>query len=203
MRTPATGLALSTFLHSRASPPLKSAYTGRDYSQVRPISHHVVSKNVENVEVPLSLGGICLHSLNDTLLVCDVFHSCVRVFDYRSMQLLHTIGERGGNPGKFMEPNCIAIHANGNFAISDATQNRIQIFSMQNLLISYFGEYGNGRDQIDRVMGLAFTREGNLVLADMGNHRIKVLTETGQLMHMFGQKGDFPGEFQVKIFRNS
>ncbi|OQS02774.1 hypothetical protein THRCLA_04887 [Thraustotheca clavata] len=187
--TAPAALNLATFLQSLASVPLKSTYLGRDYGSVRVLSHHVVcnSKNKE-----LTLGGLCVNTFNNTILVCDLEHSCIRILDFATRQVIHTLGSRGSNPGKFIEPVGIAFNAiNGQFAVSDTKVNRIQIFSLQYQLVAHFGRSGSSRDQFNGVMGITFTPNGHhLVIADSGNHRIKIVTPTGAFLREFGTFGD-------------
>ncbi|OQR98204.1 hypothetical protein ACHHYP_08984 [Achlya hypogyna] len=179
----AAAAALATCL---AGHVLKSASVGRDYSRVRVASQHALAG---------TLAGVCVSPLDGTLLVCDVAHACVLVLD-RGL-VVHTLGSRGGNPGKFLEPTGIACNGhNGHIAVSDAKINRVQIFNSQYTLVAHFGKSGARPDQFAQVAGLVFTPDGHhLVIADTGNHRIKIVTPTGLFVRAFGSPGASAGEF--------
>ncbi|KAH9131728.1 hypothetical protein LEN26_007650 [Aphanomyces euteiches] len=194
---PTAALALSAYLHAKASHPLQSAYLGHDYSKVYSETQHALSKTATREKK--ALGGICVNPLNNTLLVCDVIHACIRVLDITSLALQHTIGSKGTHPGKFLEPRCIAIHSTGTIAVSDAKVNRIQVFSMHHSLLSHFGQTGSNRGQYQEIMGFAFLRDGHLVVADSGNHRIVIVTTSGHIVATIGSQGSLPGEFQTPV----
>ncbi|EQC41927.1 hypothetical protein, variant [Saprolegnia diclina VS20] len=171
---------------------LKSLHLGRDYGSVRVLGSQAVNAAPHGV-----LSGLCVHSLNHTLLVCDVTHACIRVLDVRSRAVLHSIGSRGGNPGKFIEPVGIAFNAlNGHFAVSDAKLNRIQVFSVQYELLGHFGKPGAQADEFQAVAGLTYTPDGHhLVIADRGNHRVKIVTPQGGFVRTIGGFGDESHQF--------
>ncbi|ETW08322.1 hypothetical protein H310_00932 [Aphanomyces invadans] len=201
MKTAAMGAALATYLHAKVSWPLESVVLGRDYSQVQSQRQTLISNTQPNEagkSAPL-IGGVVVNPLNSTILVCDVRHACVRVLDAATLQLQHTIGGKGGNPGKFLEPHCIAIHVTGTIAISDAKVNRIQVFSIHHTLLAHFGKFGSEKGQFNHILGLAFTPDGHIAVADSGNHRVVVVATTGHVMAVIGAFGINPGEFQSPV----
>ncbi|KAF0699606.1 Aste57867_9857 [Aphanomyces stellatus] len=215
MKTAERRLAFTSYLDARIPRPLQSSFLGRNYTHVASEKEHMLSKPAKDVvtkaapppptakpkdkpDVP-GIGGVCVNPLNNTLLVCDVQHACVRVLDAATLELQHTIGSKGGNPGKFLEPHCIAISVTGTIAVSDAKVNRIQIFSMQHALLSHFGRFGSDRGHFNQIMGVMFTPDGHIAVADAGNHRVVVVTTTGHILHMVGSAGDAPCQFQAPV----
>ncbi|RHY85938.1 hypothetical protein DYB37_008862 [Aphanomyces astaci] len=200
MKTVEMGVALSTYLHAKVAWPLQSAVLGRDYTHVQSQTQHLISKTQPKAtdKGPL-IGGVVVNPLNNTLLVCDVQHACVRVLDAATLQLQHTIGGKGGNPGKFLEPHCIAINVTGTIAVSDAKVNRIQVFSMHHTLLAHFGRFGSDKGQFNHILGVAFTPDGHIAVADSGNHRIVLVTTTGHVLSVLGAFGSKPGEFQAPV----
>ena len=83
-------------------------------------------------------------------------------------------GSYGQGPGEFLAPHNIAVGPSGVIAVSDAENNRIQLFHPNGTFALEVGSRGSGLGELHGPYGLAFTLNGFLVVSDVGNHRVQV-----------------------------
>ena len=69
-------------------------------------------------------------------------------------QVTQTWGRPGDAPGEFSEPIGIAVSRDEVF-VSDAGNNRIQVFDKSGALLRQFGQEGTGLGDLGRPMGYA------------------------------------------------
>ena len=58
--------------------------------------------------------------------------------------------------------------------VTDANNNRVQVFDGRGALLGTFGESGDGQGKFDTPAGIAVAGDGNVFVADSGNSRIQV-----------------------------
>jgi len=78
-------------------------------------------------------------------------------------------GEEGSGPGQFSNPIGIAIAGDEVF-VSDAGNNRIQVFSLQGKFLRMFGRQGSVPGELGRPMHMDI-REDKLYVAEYLNDR--------------------------------
>ena len=83
-------------------------------------------------------------------------------------------GSYGEGPGKFLAPHNIAVGPGGIIAVSDAENNRIQLFHPNGTFALEVGTRGSGLGEFAGPHGLAFGPNGLLIVSDVGNHRVQV-----------------------------
>ncbi|XP_020285335.1 uncharacterized protein LOC109855467 isoform X2 [Pseudomyrmex gracilis] len=89
----------------------------------------------------------------------------------------------------------VTVDTEGNIIVSDRSNNRIQIFRGDGVLIRSFGDYGNGNCQFNKPAGIAVDAMKRIIVADKDNHRIQILTMEGAFLRKFGEYGDKDGCF--------
>ncbi|MDX8403484.1 MAG: NHL repeat-containing protein [Mariprofundaceae bacterium] len=109
----------------------------------------------------------------------------------------------GGHNGEFYYPSRIAIAPNDHVYISDAYNNRVQVFDSHGLFIQSIGGMGlwGGRFRISS--GLAIDSGGSLFVADFYNNRIQHFDAKGNYLAAWGgekgKSGYFNGPTGVAI----
>ena len=83
-------------------------------------------------------------------------------------------GSYGEGPGEFLAPRNIAVGPGGAIAVSDAENDRIQLFHPNGTFAFELGSRGSGPGELIGPYGITFGPNGLLVVADVGNHRVQV-----------------------------
>jgi sulfur carrier protein ThiS/sugar lactone lactonase YvrE len=82
-----------------------------------------------------------------------------------------------GTNATFYSPSGIAVLPNGNFVVSDSSNNLIRLVTPGGVVTTLAG---NGTSTIfSEAQGIAVFPNGNIVVADNFNHRIRLITPTG------------------------
>jgi len=104
-------------------------------------------------------------------------------------------GVRGETPGALREPVGILVVDEEVF-VSDAGNNRIQVYSLDGDFLRTFGSAGDGPGELARPMHLG--RSGQtLFVSEYINDRIQLFTLDGEALSSIGSPGDGPGEFDA------
>ena len=104
-------------------------------------------------------------------------------------------GSPGSGPGEFREPIGIAVAGDEVF-VSDAGNNRIQVFDLNGRFLRSFGHEGDDLGQLSRPMHMD-VRDGKLYVAEYLNDRIQVFSLEGEPLAAIGRPGSGPGEFDA------
>jgi len=104
-------------------------------------------------------------------------------------------GSRGEQAGQFIEPVGIAI-AGGEVFVSDAGNNRIQVFDLGGGFLRSFGSEGDSLGQLLRPMHLGI-RGDTLLVSEYVNDRVQSFTFQGKALSYFGESGSGPLQFDA------
>jgi serine/threonine protein kinase/DNA-binding beta-propeller fold protein YncE/class 3 adenylate cyclase len=105
----------------------------------------------------------------------------------------------GQAPGRFQNPDGVAVDARGNLYVADQLTNRIQKLSPAGLPLAEWGGLGSGPGQFAGPAGVAVDRQGDIYVADTGNNRIQKLSPMGKPLQQWGQAGTGPGQFSTLL----
>jgi DNA-binding beta-propeller fold protein YncE len=96
---------------------------------------------------------------------------------------LGTWGKIGTEEGEFVNPNQIAVTADGRVFVADTSNYRIQYFTSDGKFLGKLGVPGTGEGQFNYPRGAAVTSSVNrLYVADTGNHRIQYFRKSGPVV---------------------
>ena len=103
-------------------------------------------------------------------------------------------GKAGSKPGEFNEPRGIKVHQNQVY-VCDYCNNRIQVFDLELMFITSFGNEGSGQGQFSGPNDLALDSQGNIYVSEWGNNRVQVLDPNDNhcYLRQFGDKSG-PGK---------
>ena len=104
-------------------------------------------------------------------------------------------GQRGEAPGAFREPLGIFISGDEVF-VSDAGNDRIQVFDRDGRFLRQFGVSGDGPGELGRPMHLGMKGD-TLLVPEYLNDRIQLFSREGKPLGAFGTPGDGPGAFDA------
>ncbi|MEM7228607.1 MAG: 6-bladed beta-propeller [Planctomycetota bacterium] len=107
-------------------------------------------------------------------------------------------GVTGSGPGEFMAPTGVAVSPDGDVYVSDAGNERIQVFSLTGV---YQREFSLPQSGLGSVLftprGLTADRFDRVLIADTFNHRIVMMTSDGAVVRTIGTFGSGEGELKV------
>ena len=101
--------------------------------------------------------------------------------------------------GEFYYPARIAINAHDHIYISDAYNNRVQVFDAQGIFMQSIGGMGLWGGRFRVSSGLAIAADGSLFVADFYNNRIQQFDQQGNFMAAWGGDNHFNGPTGVAI----
>lgn len=105
-------------------------------------------------------------------------------------------GGPGATPGQFQQPIGIVV-AGDELFVSDAGNNRIQVFDLEGNFLREFGTEGEAPGELNRPMHLDFAG-GKLYVAEYLNDRIQVFSPEGKSLSVaVAGTGSRPGEFDA------
>ena len=104
-------------------------------------------------------------------------------------------GSTGSSVGMFQSPWGVAVNARDEIAVTDAWNNRVQIFSSDGNYLRQFGRQGNKNGEFSNARGIAFHKNGNIFVVDSDNARIQIFNEEGKYISSFGGKGSLNRQF--------
>jgi len=109
----------------------------------------------------------------------------------RQFRAVASFGQRGSDPGMLHSPWGVAVNERHEIAVSDAGNNRIQVFSRDGTYLRSFGRKGNNQGEFNTPTGIAFDRKNeNILVADINNHRVQLFSEQGEYLNQFGGEGN-------------
>ena len=163
------------------------------------------------------------------IIVSENRNHRVQVLRYSDGAHVRTIG-RGGSGGKggsgngqFDHPSGIAVDGEGNIAVFDDNNGRVQVHRLSDgAYLRTIGSQGRGDGQFGDYTfnigssgstswyskrqfragpcGIAFDSDGNLVVADCLNHRVQVLSyRGGKHLRTIGSQGAGAGQFEYPM----
>jgi DNA-binding beta-propeller fold protein YncE len=123
------------------------------------------------------------------ILVTDVAHKAVMVFDMKNKKLLKWT--KASDDDNFQAPIGICEDGSGGFFVTDSDLGSVYRLSADGRPLSNFGH-----DVLDRPTGIVRDpASGDLFVADTSAHVIKVFRSTGELIEIIGARGSKPEMF--------
>jgi len=96
---------------------------------------------------------------------------------------------------EFYYPSRIAIGPDDRIYVSDAYNNRVQVFDTDGRFLRDIGGMGLWGGRFRVAAGIAAARDGSLFVGDFYNNRIQHFDKNGRFLAAWGGKGDMPGQF--------
>ena len=106
----------------------------------------------------------------------------------RKFRPVLSFGQKGAAAGMFDGPWGVAVNERDEIAVTDAGNNRIQIFSSDGTVVRSFGTKGDKQGEFDFPCGIAFDKNGNIIVADGNNHRVQCFSEQDEHLNTFSGK---------------
>jgi len=97
--------------------------------------------------------------------------------------------------GEFYYPSRIAIGPDAHVYVSDAYNNRVQVFTADGRFLHSIGGMGLWGGRFRVASGIAVGADGSLFVADFYNNRIQHFDHNGHFIKAWGGKGNKLGQF--------
>ena len=132
------------------------------------------------------------------IYVADFTKMAVVVLDKDSGKTLQTIGEPGGEPGKFNRPTHVSVDQQGNIYVNDSFNYRIQKFDPNGNYLKHFGYQGDTLGGFARPKGIAVDHDGLVYAVDTAFENTQIFDpETTDLLLFFGGYGPHRGSMYL------
>ena len=133
--------------------------------------------------------GTCQTSVmvNGEHVSCSPFTVQVKRRQYKPVL---SFGVKGSSAGMFDRPWGVTANERDEIAVTDANNNRVQIFSSDGTYLRSFGSEGDEEGELDKPSGIAYLNNGNIVVADSGNNRLQIFTGQGEYLTQIGSEGN-------------
>ncbi|NLA80940.1 MAG: hypothetical protein GX853_09425 [Chloroflexi bacterium] len=133
------------------------------------------------------------------LFICNsrLFYHGIDMFN-KNDQLLRSWGYNTTDPGRLDWTRSVTTSRDGNILVSDAGDNRIQVFSSEGLYLQSFGERSPDNNTPMDVTALAISNLDDIYVAD-NSSRIHVYSKDFVHKFSFGSEGDNDGQWRAPI----
>ncbi len=131
------------------------------------------------------------------LYVADAHAHCIWLWDLAGRRLLGKWGERGTDPGMFNFPTFVTVGPRGWVYVTDMGNFRVQVFSPDGEVMSFFGEPGDKPPAMARPRGLAVSRDEKIFLTDALFAGFTVYDVFGRAYLFVGGVGRGFGQFSM------
>ncbi len=116
----------------------------------------------------------------------------------RPLSPQQTIAMRGSGPGQLMEPRGLTRTPDGNLAVADSKNGRIQVFSATGEFVFEFGR-GILNPEYSGPSDIACDPQGNFFVADTWNHALRKFSPRGDLLGTVNA-WEVPGKPRLGLF---
>jgi RHS repeat-associated protein len=111
------------------------------------------------------------------------------------------IGGKGSGETEMLEPQGVAIGAEGDIYVSDTGNDRIDEYSVKGeeaaKHVRNFGKEGTANGDLKTPYGIATDSSGDVWVADTANNRIEEFSPTGTFIQVFGKEGTGEGKLKA------
>ena len=152
----------------------------------------------ENVEVPnlTNPWGVAV-SDNGEIVVSDIECHKLVVICPDTYEVVRWIGSEGKKQGQFRLPHGLTFNNDGDVAVVDRDNHRIQIVSIEGVFKREFGKKGNGNGEFISATYIISDANGIIFVSDSKLHCIQYFTATGEYLSKFGSWGSLDGPYAL------
>ena len=110
-----------------------------------------------------------------------------------------SFGRKGSSVGMFNTPWGVTVNERNEIAVTDKSNNRLQVFSIDGTYLRSFGGEGDQDGEFDCPTGIAFLNNGNIVVADQFNNRVQMFNGQGEYLSQFGGEGNLDHQLDFPV----
>ena len=126
---------------------------------------------------------------NDFIYVLDPYYRNVHKYSYSGEELIQ-MGDKGKEPGKFIEPIDLAVDKKDNVYILDQNLKRVSIFNKEGRFVNAFESNAEDSVQMSRPTEITVSPDGKIIyIYDSKLYAIIKYNAEGVMQSYFGKKG--------------
>ena len=152
----------------------------------------------ENVEVPHMTNpwGVAVSDEGE-IVISDIGCHKLVVITSDTFECMRWIGKEGEGNGEFKSPRGLAFNSDGDIAVVEKENHRVQIISIEGVFKRKFGKPGEGNGQFRGATYIVVDENGIMYVSDSILNRIQYFTATGDYLGMFGCWGPLNGPYAL------
>ena len=104
-------------------------------------------------------------------------------------EVIRRIGKKGKGKVEFMSPRGLAFTPDGDIAVAEKENHRVQLVSLEGDYKGKFGREGDGNGEFRGATDIAISSDGKIFVTDSTLNRIQYFTPNGEFIGMFGSWG--------------
>ncbi|CAH3109833.1 unnamed protein product [Pocillopora meandrina] len=108
----------------------------------------------------------------------------------RQFRHVLSFGQEGSSIGMLNGPYGVAVNGRDEIAVTDARNNRVQVFSSDGTYLRSFGRKGDKQGEFSFPVGIAFDKNSRSIVVDKNNHRVQLFNEQGEYLSQFSGEGN-------------
>ena len=131
---------------------------------------------------------VAVNRAKDRCYVVDNDNHTILMFNRTGSQFLGQWGTRGEVLGKFRYPFSIAVNKEGNVAIVDLLNTRVQVFNSEGKFLYLVGSWGVDRGNFYRPKGIAIDKNNRIFVSDSVLGVVQIFDPQGNFLSVVGNK---------------
>ena len=126
---------------------------------------------------------------SDIIAISDVGTHRIAVITKNNFQNPQWIGMEGDGDLQFNSPRGIAFDLNGDIAVVEKDNCRVQIVSVEGVFKFKFGKKGLKNGEFERPTDIVVNKDGIMFVSDSNSNRIQYFKPNGEFLGHFGKQG--------------
>ena len=115
----------------------------------------------------------------------------------RQFRPVLSFGQKGSGAGMLGCPWGVAVNERDEIAVTDAVNDRIQVYNSDGTYLRSFGTRGDKQGEFNFPIGIAFDpKNGNILVVEHLNHRVQLFSEQGEYLNHFGEQGNLDHQLE-------
>ena len=131
---------------------------------------------------------VAVYNAKDRCYVVDNDNHKILMFNKTGSQFLGQWGKRGEVLGKFRYPFFAAVNHDGDVAIVDLLNTRVQVFNSEGDFIYLVGDWGVDRGKFYRPKGVAIDKNNRIFVSDSVLGVVQIFDPQGNFLSVVGNK---------------
>lgn len=117
----------------------------------------------------------------------------------KATSFIQKFGTNGTANGEFLFPWKVATDSSDRIIVTDAGNNRVQVFDSTGLHLITFGTVGTSDGEFTNPTGVTVDSTDRIIVSDTGNSRIQIFNSAGLHLLSFGVNGTAAGELFIPL----
>ena len=160
----------------------------------------VTEFRAENVRLPQLQNpwGIAVNDAGK-VVISDIGANKIVACNYNDFTNVQWIGCEGSGKVQFKSPRGLAFTIDGDIAVVEKQNHRVQVVSLEGEHKFTFGKKGLGNGEFEGPTDVAIDSDGIIFVSDSNNHRIQYFKPNGEFIGFYGAWGPLNTPYAIAI----